>query len=209
MTKICSKCGETKPAEAFNKQSRSLSGLRAECRECQKAKHRTYYDANADKLNAKTAAYRKRNPEKATIQSAKWAAANPERTKAKYLKYRHANLELCRQRDRGYRLRNLDKDAAKSAKRHASQRNATPKWLSENDRIDILSFYTLSAKRTAETGIRHQVDHIVPLQGKTVCGLHVPWNMQVLPAKDNLAKRAKLNHPVIDMPIQLPIKATA
>lgn len=78
-----------------------------------------------------------------------------------------------------------------SARRRASKKQATPPWLSEEDEQAIKAMYALSSFMTRTTGIEHHVDHIVPLAGKTVCGLHVPWNLRVITAKENLSKHAK------------------
>jgi len=63
-----------------------------------------------------------------------------------------------------------------------------PKWLTADDRWMIEQTYELAALRTKMFGFSWHVDHIVPLQGKTVSGLHVPTNLQVIPAIDNIQK---------------------
>lgn len=70
--------------------------------------------------------------------------------------------------------------------------NATPSWLTEIQHSQIEAFYWLAKLQTELTDDCFHVDHIVPLKGKTVCGLHVPWNLQVLAAKDNLSKSNKI-----------------
>lgn len=81
--------------------------------------------------------------------------------------------------------------AALLAKRRAAQKKRTPPWLSEADLCAIRKQYALANALTRETGVRHHVDHVVPLQGKNVSGLHVPWNLQVLPASENSQKSNK------------------
>lgn len=65
---------------------------------------------------------------------------------------------------------------------------ATPAWLTKEHWDEMNALYFKAREMTKETGIRHEVDHIHPLNGKTVCGLHVPWNLQILTQSENVAK---------------------
>lgn len=71
-------------------------------------------------------------------------------------------------------------------------RQATPKWLTQEQKFEIRLKYRLAIELSRRTGVRHAVDHIVPLQGEEVCGLHVPWNLEVLTQDENLKKSNKL-----------------
>ena len=77
-------------------------------------------------------------------------------------------------------------------RRRAGKTSRTPKWLTELDIWVMREIYDLAIKRTALTGVKWHVDHILPLHGKTVSGLHVPSNLQVIPATLNLRKGTKL-----------------
>lgn len=87
------------------------------------------------------------------------------------------------------KIRNRPVKSALVARRRALRLQATPVWV---DPSDFLSLYKLAGEMTAKTGIAHHVDHIVPLQGETVCGLHVPWNLRVIPASENSRKSNRL-----------------
>lgn len=191
--KACTKCGVVKPLEEFNRKKTKKDGRRAQCKQCQRSEGREYHVKNKDRVNKRTAEYYQNNKEKYLEYSRKWSSENPERSKARYLRYKHANLERCRERDEDYRLRNMDKDAARTAARRARKRQRTPPWLSEAHFAQINAFYSEATRLQKETGVKHHVDHIVPLKGETVSGLHVPWNLQVIPAKDNLTKSNKFN----------------
>ena len=71
-------------------------------------------------------------------------------------------------------------------------RQATPKWLTQEQKFEIRLKYRLAIELSRRTGVRHAVDHIVPLQGETVSGLHVPWNLEVLTQEENLKKYNRL-----------------
>lgn len=82
------------------------------------------------------------------------------------------------------------------ASRRALSRSATPAWLNCRQRQDIAAAYRAARAVSAQSGQEHQVDHIIPLRGKSVCGLHVPWNLRVIPAEQN---RAKGNHLIAEV----------
>ena len=77
---------------------------------------------------------------------------------------------------------------ALNQKRYVSKLQRTPNWLSAEHLKQIKLFYWESAELSKLVGEFYNVDHIVPLQGKTVSGLHVPWNLQILTAKENSLK---------------------
>ena len=77
-------------------------------------------------------------------------------------------------------------------------REATPKWLTAADKLEIRLKYRLAIELSRETGIPHAVDHELPLNGEDVCGLHVPANLRVITQAENLEKSNKL----VDTPSQ-------
>jgi hypothetical protein len=92
------------------------------------------------------------------------------------------------------------KNSASVARRRAAILKATPPWVKS---WQFIAVYRACVKRTKETGVEHHVDHIVPLRGKRVCGLHVPWNLRVITATENLHKSNKLTADAL-----LPLSAT-
>lgn len=104
------------------------------------------------------------------------------------LKYREEHRQELVEYMRNYRKVNPAKNAESSAQYRASKLQATPNWLTEEDKEWISWFYKQAAKMEEVTGLKFHVDHIEPLNGKDVCGLHVPQNLQVIPAEENMSK---------------------
>lgn len=120
--------------------------------------------------------YSTRNREKRKEYYNEWCAKNPDKRLA-------ANL--------AWQARNPEKVLAIKSTRRARELNAAPKWLTEQDKLEMRQKYLLAKIHESVTGMKWHVDHIVPLKGKKVCGLHVPWNLQVIPATENNRKNNK------------------
>ena len=90
-----------------------------------------------------------------------------------------------------YKDRNVDVVRADTSVRKRRHREATPKWLTPAERLQMRELYVQARKLTELTQERYVVDHIVPLRGESVCGLHVPWNLRAITQEENLKKSNK------------------
>jgi 5-methylcytosine-specific restriction endonuclease McrA len=110
------------------------------------------------------------------IGDKKWAKQNPEKVKTIRAKWNKKNLAI----KNGF-----------TAKRRANKIQATPTWLTKNHFNEIAEFYKMAKELEKVFLWKQEVDHIVPLQGENVSGLHVPWNLQILSKKENSSKGNK------------------
>lgn len=135
-----------------------------------------------------------------------WSRANKDKRKAASAKSKIKHRDKVRSRMRDWWERNRERQAEKrkiwaaankpkiyaaNAARRASEILATPPW-AYLYQVEFEAIYAERQRIQDETGIKQHVDHIYPLRGKDSCGLHVPWNLRVIPAKENIRKR---NHP--------------
>ena len=97
-----------------------------------------------------------------------------------------------------YQKSNPGKVNAITVKYQVAKLKAIPSWLTDRHWGQIEEFYIKSTKLTKETGIEYQVDHIIPLQGENVSGLHVPWNLQILTKHENTSKGNRTSYDIKD-----------
>ena len=101
-------------------------------------------------------------------------------------------LEVKRVYQKAWKERNTVWVRADTKARRRKHRLATPKWLTREQKGQIRELYKIAITMTKTTGEQYVVDHIVPLRSEFVCGLHVPWNLRVIPRQENLLKSNKL-----------------
>ena len=197
ITKKCTKCKLEKSLECFSNRARNKTdGKQPQCKSCDSIyqaknfemfskRHKLYRERVKDKRSAMQKVYRdKRRKEmgdKIREYHKNYAAANKDRLKAKRLLRR----EKERQSLRRYSKKNRALMNALHSKRKALQKRAIPIWA---DYKLINAFYRVARELTEATGVDHEVDHIVPIKSKIVCGLHCQQNLQILTATENNKK---------------------
>lgn len=127
------------------------------------------------------------NPDAHLEHINRWRDNHPDTVKKTRKKWSSLNPEKARQSSKQWKQAHPSKINEMSSRRRADQDDRSPDWLNSAHRLEFESIYKYcSALRAA--GLDYHVDHIVPLRGKSVSGLHVPWNLQVIPAVENMRK---------------------
>lgn len=194
--KYCKKCDNTKPKSDFGKNKNTKDGLQFYCKDCCKATTKRYREANKEKYYASAKRWAKENPERVKKSKRKRYLARREEILEEKKKYYKDNRESILDYKKAYGRVNRGKRNAIEAKRYAEKLKRTPDWLTEQHLKEIEEFYWLARDLYRVTGEKYHVDHIIPLQGENISGLHVPWNLQVLPADVNISKGNKYDSDV-------------
>lgn len=194
--KLCGSCKTEKIFTDFNKNKKSKDGYQSICRSCskdiQKEYYKQYYARIRENKIESSRKYYEENKAEILESRKEYQKQYYENNIEKFLEYYEKNKEKICTRTKKYRESNKDKILARNAKRRADKIKATPKWLSKEQLLEISFYYWLCGLMSEDNDIKYHVDHIVPLQGKDVCGLHVPWNLQILEASENIRKSNKL-----------------
>lgn len=187
-TKQCTKCKEIKELSEFHKNKATKDGLSCWCKICGNKSTSAYKKSHPEKVKADRATYCLKHSEEIKKWHFNHYWENIETEKDRKAVYYLENAEKIKARNAAWAKANPSKNSAKRARRRAVKLQATPKWLTKEHWEQIDSFYIEAARLTKETGIRHQVDHILPLQGEGITGLHAPWNLQILTISENSKK---------------------
>ncbi len=166
--KKCSKCQATKPRTEFYKQADKKDGYRAECKACRDITKRKYAEVNKDTIAASKKSYYEANKKEIKQQSGEY-------------KNRLKGDPIFK-----------GKELAKKRRRDAAKLQRTPPWLTKEHNKQIQRYYLTAKWLEEQLGETFHVDHIHALRGTNFSGLHVPWNLQILPEADNLKKGNRL-----------------
>lgn len=155
------------------------------CMECRRLKAAAHHHANADEANAARRARREINLDAERAKGRECRERNIERERARSDAWRKANPEW----RKAYIKNNAGMFVLYAQKRRARKLNATPAWDADLTDFVMREATDLCRLRGRITGIKWEVDHMIPLRARRVSGLHVWNNLQVIPAKLNRSKR--------------------
>jgi len=198
-----------KPCKENSIAKRKVSNKQCTCEGCKKRASLASMKSaskNRSKINARERARYKQDPSKGRAKSNKWAtnnkakrsashsiwhANNKDYANAKSREWYANNKEDAKRQQKQYRELNLSNILARNMERRKSVKIASVAWDSELTSFVLNECYSLNKLREELTYIKWQTDHMIPLQGETVCGLHVWNNFQCLPQNMNTSKRNK------------------
>lgn len=183
--KLCPKCKTTRPLDAFSK--RPNGNLQSHCKPCGSLRAAEWHKANAEKTREATRKYQEANRELINARQRAARAGDPGASRAAVKKWQTLNKQAYDAARKRWADENPGKCRAQEARRRAAKLRATPPWF---DPTKVTEVYEL-AREFRDAGLDVHVDHVVPLRGRNVCGLHTHQNLRLLLAPSNQVKSNK------------------
>lgn len=201
-TRTCKVCGVEKPFARGTWVINKGRPVGRVCYSCSKAAAVQRYANDAEmaqRAQLRSKEYHNANKQRPEYQAkvaeknARWAKANKERVNAKTRAWREDPSNLAKKNAASARWAecNRARRNAIGAKRRATKLLRTPGWLTPADLVLIDAKYAMAKWLSEVVGVSYHVDHVVPLNGAIVSGLHVPDNLAIIRATDNMSKHNK------------------
>jgi hypothetical protein len=152
--------------------------------DCRLVSNGTCCQCNREKVGR----WQAENPDKVRKNHREWVLRNPGLNEARRIKWYDENKTRSAETTKKYRESNPGLINTLSSKARAAKLQRIPHWLTEDDHWIMEQAYELAQTRTKMFGFPWHVDHVIPLRGRRVSGLHTPTNLQVIPAVENLKK---------------------
>ena len=185
------------PLTEFNKNVKAKDGLYSLCRPCVSLQNMKYYEKNREERLKYHKEYSQTPEGKASGKIGRKKYSKTDKGKIAQNKYLKSpgGKEVRAQIDKKHRQTPKGKatHSAIQAQRRASKLQATPGWTTNEEKLTIKTIYIEAARLTEETGIKHYVDHRLPLQGEHISGLHLLCNLQILTDSENSSKNDKFD----------------
>lgn len=206
LEKTCTKCKCIKPISLFRNDYRLKSGKGSVCLDCTRKSALDRRNKDVERARQNYKKWAANNKEYDSARKMKWAKENPkskaltdkksyykhrEKKLESNKKYRLANIEALKEKSKQWRKKNIGYILAKNSERRAAKIKRTPPWLSQEELLAIQDIYKQARHLTETTGTTYHVDHIIPLHGLKVSGLHVLDNLRIVTAEENLKKHRK------------------
>lgn len=195
-SKICTKCKTQKLFSEFYKKKNGKFGLRATCKGCEleyRLAHREEMRAYSKEHHLRTRDIKLKryidNREEIAKKAKEYSLKNKDKISERMKDYYQINKKFISEKKHQYYLSNQNAIKDKTIKRDLLKKHRIPNWANLNK---VNEMYKLARKLTKQTGIQYHVDHIIPLQGETVSGLHVENNLRIITAFENISKKNKL-----------------
>lgn len=185
--KKCYKCKKNKIYDCFSKQKDKKDGFSGICKICCNIKGKQYRENNKEKNKKRHKIYTLNNKEKIQKYHRQYYRLNKQKYYENNKKWANNNRQKMRElwRKNACKPETKHRRRINEARRRATKLKATPNWLTIGQLEEIKKIYN-------NCPIGHHVDHVIPLRGKIVCGLHVPWNLQYLTKLENVKKNNKV-----------------